>query len=128
VPRALLATALAVTVLAVGASEAQEPPGSAVRQVSAGPCNMITVNVNVDDVQESVFKGFVAHPGSTLGRVSVDDIKAYFTINIRTGRLQCSTDDSSSRVVMGARRTPARVERRENDARVTIVVKPRRER
>jgi hypothetical protein len=29
---------------------------------------------------------------------------------------------------MGARRTPARVERRENDARVTIVVKPRRER
>jgi hypothetical protein len=111
VTRGAVAAATAL-VMVVAPADTQAP---VVRQVAAGPCNLINVNVYSDDLQGSAFEGFVAHPGSTLGNVTVENVKAYFTINIRTGRLQCSTDDSSSQVVAGARRKPAAVKHRDTD-------------
>jgi hypothetical protein len=65
-------------------------------QTSAGPCNMVTVNVNAQDLSHGIVEGLSVQ--GKLGSFRVKDIKVYLAVNVRTGKLTCTTTSSSSQV------------------------------
>jgi hypothetical protein len=98
VRRDVLVAVGALSIMAVVPSNAQEPLGGVVRQTSAGPCNMITVNVNAEDLQRGIFDGFAVAESGQIGTLTVKEIDTYFTVRLSTGDLVCTSSDSTSRV------------------------------
>jgi hypothetical protein len=102
-----LLAVVAITVALVGPSLASPDtptPSSAattpngLHQTSAGPCNMVTVNVNARDLSHGIINGFTVQRTAELGSLTVKEIKTYFLITIRTGNLSCTTTASASQV------------------------------
>jgi hypothetical protein len=65
-------------------------------QTSAGPCNMVTVNVNSSELSHGIVEGLSVK--GKLGSFAVKDIKVYLAVNVRTGNLTCTTTSSASQV------------------------------
>lgn len=90
---AVAAAALAVPALA-------EPPAadSPVTQTSAGPCNLVTVNINAHDLSHGIIEGLAVQHAGRLGSVDVRRVNVYLAVTIRAGNLSCTTTNSASRV------------------------------
>jgi hypothetical protein len=120
-----------VLISLVGPSEAQTPTpapagNDAVSQMSAGPCNMITLNVSAKDMMGSTFDGFSVQPTAYIGSLTVRNLRAYFTIRLKTGTLTCTTSRSQSRISGRPTRPSAKWKTsRANAARITIGCGPR---
>jgi hypothetical protein len=74
------------------------PSATTPTQTSAGPCNMVTVNVNAQDLSHGIIEGFTVQRAGKVGSLDVKDIKVYFLVNIKTGNLTCTTTASASQV------------------------------
>jgi hypothetical protein len=131
------AVVLASIIAFAGSAAVAQAPGPVVptrpaTQMSAGPCNMITVNINTGELQGSIFEGFAVQPTANLGSVAVRNVKASLNVRISTGALVCYTRASTTRVsgvVRAKARAKARAVRvinRDGQARVTCSTKHRR--
>jgi hypothetical protein len=74
------------------------PGATAPVQTSAGPCNMVTVNVNAQDLSHGIVEGLDVQHGGKLGSFGVKGIKVYLAVDVRTGNLTCTTTSSASQV------------------------------
>jgi hypothetical protein len=70
-------------------------------QTSAGPCNMITVNVDAQDLSHGIVEGLDLQHDGKLGSFAVKGIKVYLQVDVRTGNLTCTTTSSASQVGQG---------------------------
>lgn len=74
------------------------PAPNGIHQTSAGPCNLVTVNVNAQDLSHGLIQGFTIQRTGKLGSLTVKQINTYFLITIKTGKLSCTTTASASQV------------------------------
>jgi hypothetical protein len=93
---AVTASAAVIAAPSLAAPGGSTPPAPA--QTSAGPCNLVTVNVNAQDLSPGIIEGFTGQRAGKVGSLDVKDIKVYFLVNVNTGNLTCTTKGSASQV------------------------------
>jgi hypothetical protein len=71
-----------------------------------GPCNVITVFTDTDELQDDIFDHFVIKPHATIQWVRADHINTWFSNQLKTGNITCtSTNSTSTSTVTNQQRT-----------------------
>src|SRR5215831_18715408 len=74
--------------------------GDAGSLTSPGPCNVITVFTDTDELQDDIFDNFVIKPHVSIQWVRADRIDTWFENQIHVGNIRCSSTNSNTNVTV----------------------------
>jgi hypothetical protein len=74
--------------------------GDAGSLTNPGPCNVITVFTDTDELQDDIFDNFQIKPHVTIHWVRADEIKTWFENHVKAGSISCSSTNSTTTVTV----------------------------
>lgn len=61
-----------------------------------GPCNVVTLFTDTDELQDDIFDHFVIQSDADIQWVRADNINTWFSNQVKTGNITCTSNGSTS--------------------------------
>jgi hypothetical protein len=101
--RGLRVFALAWTLALVFLTASAHADGGA--NISPGPCNVINVFNDTDEMQDDIFDNFNVFPNVVIQWIRADDVYTLFKHEVNTGDINCETTGSHNEIRITAEHT-----------------------